>query len=67
MEGPFHLSSTLSSKNFFQPQEDLTNPRYLSVVSFQFSLLPPASALLQSHPHSQNFIVYMEAHEQPHN
>ena len=66
MEGPFHLSSTLSSKNFVQPKEDLPNPRYLSVVSFQFSLLPPASAPPQSHLHSQNFIAYVEGHEQPH-
>ena len=67
MEGSFHLSSTLGSKNFRQPKEDLPSPRDLSMTSFQFSLLPPASAPPQSHPHSQNFIAYVEGHEQPHN
>lgn len=66
MEGPLHLSSTLSSKNFLQPKEDLPSQRFLSVVSFQCSLLPPASARPQSHPHSQNFISYPEGREQPH-
>ena len=66
MEGPFYLSSTLSSKNFLQPKDDLPSQRFLSVVSFQCSLLPPASARPQSHPHSQNFIAFLEGREQPH-